>query len=71
MTAKHLCDDTDLNNLHADYLVPWVSFNLRELELRVVWVHALDLFPCWSTQNLEVVMPQYVMVQKKLTKQWR
>jgi len=53
MTAKHLCDDTDLNNLHADYLVPWVSFNLRELELRVVWVHALDLFPCWSTQNLD------------------
>lgn len=48
-------------SLHADYLVPWMSFNLRELELRVVWVHALDLFPCWSTQNLRVAMPQYAM----------
>jgi hypothetical protein len=50
-----------------------MSFNLWELELRVVWVHALDLFPCWSTQNLQNAdaMPQYVMVQKKVAKQWR
>ena len=31
------------------YLVPWMSLNLRELEQRVVWIHALDLFPGWST----------------------
>jgi len=50
-----------------------MSFNLRELELRVIWVHALDLFPCWSTQNLQEAdaMSQYVMVQKKVAKRWR
>ena len=35
----------------ASYLMPWMSFNLRELELSVVRVHAFDLFPCWCSQN--------------------
>uniref|UniRef100_A0A453M5W1 Uncharacterized protein n=1 Tax=Aegilops tauschii subsp. strangulata TaxID=200361 RepID=A0A453M5W1_AEGTS len=29
-------------------LVPWMSLNSRELELCVVWTHALDLLSCWS-----------------------
>ncbi len=34
------------------YFVPGMSLDLRELELCVVWVHALDLLPCWGAQNL-------------------
>lgn len=26
--------------------------DLWKFELSVVWIHFLDLFPCWSTQNL-------------------
>ena len=37
----------------ATYLVPGVSFYLREFEFRVIWVHASDFFSCWGTQNLE------------------
>lgn len=34
------------------YLVPWMSFNLREFEFRVIRVHALDFFPSRRSQNL-------------------
>jgi hypothetical protein len=47
----------------AGHLVPWMSLDLRELELCVVWVHALDIFPRRSTQYLQVATPQYAMVQ--------
>jgi len=33
-------------------LVPWVSFDLRELKLIVIWIHALDFFSGWCPQNL-------------------
>jgi hypothetical protein len=33
------------------YFVPGMSLDLRELELCVVWVHALDLLPCWATKH--------------------
>ncbi|BAS87302.1 Os03g0841850 [Oryza sativa Japonica Group] len=36
-----------------------MSLNLREFELRVVRIHALDLFPCWSTQNLQGAMTKH------------
>jgi len=32
--------------------VPWMRFNLWEFKFRVVRIHALYLFPCWSSQNL-------------------
>jgi hypothetical protein len=50
-----------INSTHASlterikkitYFVPGMSLNLRELEFRVVWVHALDFLPCWGAQNL-------------------
>ena len=31
------------------YLVPRMSFDLRELEFCVIRVHAFDLFSCWGT----------------------
>ncbi len=34
------------------YFVPGMSLDLREFELCVVWIHALDLLPCWCAQNL-------------------
>ena len=37
------------------YLVPWMSFDLRELELSVVRVHALDFFPSRRSQNLHYI----------------
>lgn len=59
--------------MYISYLVPRMSFNLWELELCVIGVHALNLFPRWSTQNLQDAdaMPQYVMVQQKVAKQWK
>lgn len=35
-----------------DYLVPWMGLNLRELELRIVWIHALYLLSCRRSQYL-------------------
>jgi hypothetical protein len=35
------------------YFVPWMSLDLRELELCVIGIHTLDFFPRWSTQNLD------------------
>jgi len=29
-------------------LVPWMSLDLGELELGVVWIHAFDFFSCWG-----------------------
>lgn len=37
---------------HSAHLGPRMSFNLRELEFCVVWVHLTDLLPCWSSQHL-------------------
>lgn len=37
----------------AEDLGPWVSFDLREFELRVVGVHGMDFIFCWSSQNLD------------------
>lgn len=34
------------------YLVPWMGFNLWEFELRVVGVHAFNLLPSRSAQDL-------------------
>jgi hypothetical protein len=34
------------------YLVPWMSFDLRESKFSVVRVHTSDLLACWSTKNL-------------------
>lgn len=36
-----------------EHLCPGVSFNLWELELRVVGVHFSDLFPGWCSQHLD------------------
>lgn len=36
-----------------EHLCPRVSFNLGELELRVVGVHLSDLFPGWCSQHLD------------------
>lgn len=35
------------------HLVPWVSLNLRELKFSVIWVHALNFFSSWSSQNFD------------------
>lgn len=40
-------------SLALPYLCPRMSFNLGELELRVVGVHLSDLFPGWCSQHLE------------------
>ena len=37
---------------HRD-LVPWMWLYLGELEFIIVRVHALDLLPGWSPQNLK------------------
>lgn len=36
-----------------EHLCPGVSFNLGELELRVVRVHLSNLFPGWCSQHLD------------------
>lgn len=34
------------------YLVPWMRFNLWEFKFCIIRIHAFNLFPCWSAQNL-------------------
>lgn len=34
-----------------NYLLPWVCFNLRELELGVVWIHLADLLSSGRAQD--------------------
>lgn len=56
-------DSTDLANTDHlagvspqvfTHLGPWMSFDLRELEFCVVWVHLSDLFPSWGSQHLKI-----------------
>lgn len=35
------------------YLLPWVAFDLRELELGVIGVHLTDLLPSWRPEHLD------------------
>lgn len=44
-------------------LVPWVSFDLRELEFSIIWIHALYFFSSWR--------PQYLIMQPKLSEMTR
>lgn len=37
----------------GSYLVPGVSFDLRELKFGVIWIHTLDFFTSWCSKNLK------------------
>jgi hypothetical protein len=61
--TKQPCIDFVWQTWYTDYLVPWMSLNLWELELCVVRIHALDLFPCWSTQDLHGTTTEHVIIK--------
>lgn len=50
---------------HLTDLVPWVSFDLRKLKFIVVWIHALDFFSSWCSQNLISYREQRAKIMKK------
>ncbi len=50
--VEHFTNVLESQSVKTAYFVPGMSLDLRELELCVVWVHALDLLPCWGAQNL-------------------
>ena len=50
--ARHQVDGLR-GSARAEYLLPWVRLDLRELELRVVGVHLLDLLSGRRAQNLK------------------
>ena len=51
INTKFHKEKTPLIKLLKD-LVPWVSLDLRELELRVIGIHAFNFFPGRCAQDL-------------------
>ena len=45
-------EEREHNPIQHSYLMPWVSFDLREFKLGIIWIHALNFFTCGCAQNL-------------------
>ena len=51
------------------YFVPWMWLYLGELEFSVVRVHALDLLPGWSSQNLNKKFKIHIHIIKHILRE--
>ena len=53
MSPNYLNNKCKVKQTKVKYLVPGSCFYLWKPKVRIIWIHASYLFPCWCTKNLQ------------------